>query len=128
MGIFSRLAQLIQSNLNDLISRSEDPEKMLNQFVSDMNNQLVEDKKQVGASIADEKRLAKQLEQETANAQEWERRAMMALRAGNEALAKEALARKRETDEHAATLQDQWTKQKTAVDQLKRRCASSTTR
>src|SRR5215468_423595 len=119
MGIFSRLAQLIKSNLNDLISKSEDPEKMLNQVVLDMNNQLVEAKKQVAASIADEKRLAKQLEQEVANAQEWERRAMMALRAGNEELAKDALARKREYDELTATLKDQWTKQKTAVDQLK---------
>lgn len=120
MGIFSRLAQLIQSNLNDLISRSEDPEKMLNQVVLDMNNQLVEAKKQVAASIADEKRLAKQFEQESANAQEWERRAMMALRAGNEPLAKEGLARKREHDELAATYNEQWTKQKAAVDQLKR--------
>ncbi|HEX3770160.1 MAG TPA: PspA/IM30 family protein [Polyangiaceae bacterium] len=120
MGVFSRLAQLIQSNLNDLISRSEDPEKMLNQVVLDMNNQLVEAKKQVAASIADEKRLAKQLDQEVANGQEWERRAMMALRAGNEPLAKEALARKREYDELAATLKDQWTKQKTAVEQLKK--------
>ena len=120
MGIFSRLAQLIKSNLNDLISRSEDPEKMLNQIVLDMNNQLVEAKKQVAASIADEKRLAKQFEQETANAQEWERRAMMALRAGNEQLAKEGLARKREHDELAATYNEQWTKQKAAVDQLKK--------
>jgi phage shock protein A len=120
MGIFSRLAQLIKSNLNDLISRSEDPEKMLNQVVLDMNNQLVEAKKQVAASIADEKRLAKQLETEQGNAQEWERRAMMALRAGNEELAKEALARKREYDELAATLKDQWTKQKAAVEQLKK--------
>jgi phage shock protein A len=120
MGIFSRLAQLIQSNLNDLISKSEDPEKMLNQVVLDMNNQLVEAKKQVAASIADEKRLAKQSEQEAANAAEWERRAMMALRAGNEELAKEALARKREHDELAATFKDQWTKQKNAVDQLKK--------
>src|SRR5579859_148436 len=119
MGIFSRLAQLIRSNLNDLISRSEDPEKMLNQVVLDMNNQLVEAKKQVAASIADEKRLAKQYEQESANSQEWERRAMMALRAGNEALAKEGLARKREYDELANTLRDQWNKQKTAVEQLK---------
>lgn len=120
MGIFSRLAQLIKSNLNDLISRSEDPEKMLNQIVLDMNNQLVEAKKQVAASIADEKRLAKQYEQEAANSQEWERRAMMALRAGNETLAKEGLARKREHDELAATYNEQWTKQKAAVDQLKR--------
>jgi phage shock protein A len=120
MGIFSRLAQLIKSNLNDLISRSEDPEKMLNQVVLDMNNQLVEAKKQVAASIADEKRLAKQFEQEMANASEWERRAMMALRAGNEELAKEALSRKREHDELATTFKEQWTKQKTAVDQLKK--------
>jgi phage shock protein A len=120
MGIFSRLAQLIKSNLNDLISRSEDPEKMLNQVVLEMNNQLVEAKKQVAASIADEKRLAKQFETEQGNAQEWERRAMMALRAGNEELAKEALARKREYDELAATLKDQWTKQKAAVEQLKK--------
>ena len=120
MGIFSRLAQLIKSNLNDLISRSEDPEKMLNQVVLEMNNQLVEAKKQVATSIADEKRLAKQLEIETANAQEWERKAMLALRAGNEGLAKEALARKREHDELAATYRDQWTKQKTAVDSIKK--------
>src|SRR5258706_25955 len=120
MGIFSRLAQLIKSNLNDLISKSEDPEKMLNQVVLDMNTQLTEAKKQVAASIADEKRLAKQSEQEQANAAEWERRAMMALRAGNEELAKEALARKREHDALATTFQEQWAKQKAAVEQLKK--------
>ena len=119
MGIFSRLAQLIRSNINDLISKSEDPEKMLNQVVLDMNNQLVEAKKQVAASIADEKRLAKQAEQELSNAAEWERRAMMALRAGNEELAKEALARKKEHDALAQTFKDQWQKQKQAVDNLK---------
>jgi phage shock protein A len=120
MGIFSRLAQLIKSNLNDLISKSEDPEKMLNQVVLDMNNQLVEAKKQVASSIADEKKLAKQYEQEMAHAAEWERRAMMALRAGNEELAKEALARKKEHDQLAQTFQEQWTKQKNSVDQLKK--------
>jgi phage shock protein A len=120
MGIFSRLAQLIKSNLNDLISKSEDPEKMLNQVVLDMSSQLTEAKKQVAASIADEKRLAKQFEQEAANSAEWERRAMMALRAGNEELAKEALARKKEHDALAATFKDQWAKQKAAVDSLKK--------
>src|ERR1019366_3343748 len=65
--------------------------------------------------IAGEKRLAKQGEQEAANAAEWERRAMMALRAGNEELAKEALARKREHDELANTFKEQWTKQKKNV-------------
>jgi phage shock protein A len=60
MGIFSRLGTLIKSNLNDLISKAEDPQKMLNQIVVDMQNQLVEAKKQVAISIADEKRLKKQ--------------------------------------------------------------------
>lgn len=119
MGIFARLATLIKSNLNDLISRSEDPEKMLNQVVIDMANQLIEAKKQVAVSIADEKRLAKQAEQEAANAAEWERRAMLAIKAGDDALAKEALNRKKEHDQLATTYKDQWQKQKQAVDQLK---------
>src|SRR5678816_3845717 len=119
MGIFARLATLIKSNLNDLISRSEDPEKMLNQVVIDMANQLIEAKKQVAVSIADEKRLAKQAEQEAANAAEWERRAMLAIKAGDDNLAKEALSRKKEHDQLAVTYKDQWQKQKQAVDQLK---------
>jgi phage shock protein A len=119
MGIFARLATLIKSNLNDLISRSEDPEKMLNQVVIDMANQLIEAKKQVAVSIADEKRLAKQAEQEAANAAEWERRAMLAVKAGDDALAKEALSRKKEHEALANTLKDQWQKQKNAVEQLK---------
>jgi len=119
MGIFARLAALIKSNLNDLISSSEDPEKMLNQIVTDMSNQLLEAKRQVAASIADEKRLQKQVELETANAAEWERRAMLAVRSGDDALAKEALARKKEHQTLAEQFQDQWQKQKQAVDQLK---------
>lgn len=119
MGIFSRLAQLIKSNLNDLISRAEDPEKMLQQVTIEMESQLVEAKKQVAVSIADEKRLAKQAEQEMANAAEWERRAMLAIKAGDDALAKEALARKKEHDGLAASYKEQWQKQKQAVDSLK---------
>ncbi len=119
MGMFKRLADLIKSNLNDLISRSEDPEKMLNQIVLDMSNQLLEAKRQVAQSIADEKRLAKQVEQESTSAAEWERRAMLAVRSGDDALAKEALARKKEHQTLAEQFQDQWQKQKTAVEQLK---------
>lgn len=119
MGIFARLAALIKSNLNDLISRSEDPEKMLNQIVVEMSNQLLEAKRQVAQSIADEKRLSKQVEQETANATEWEKRAMLAIRAGDDALAKEALARKKEHQTLAEQFQEQWSKQKQAVEQLK---------
>jgi phage shock protein A len=57
MGIFDRLSTLIKSNINDLISSAENPEKMLNQIIVDMRNQLAKAKQQVAAAIADEKRL-----------------------------------------------------------------------
>jgi len=120
MGVFARLAQLIKSNLNDLISRAEDPEKMLNQIVVDMSNQLAEATKSVAVAIADEKRLAKQMEQEAANAAEWRRRAEMAIRAGNDELAREALARRKEHDQLREGFEAQWSKQKASVDQLKK--------
>jgi phage shock protein A len=110
---------VLRANINDLISKSEDPEKMLNQVIVDMNTQLVEAKKQVAVAIADEKRLQKQLQGETTVAEEWQRKAMLAIRAGDDELAKEALLRKKEHDQLAATFQDQWQKQKNATDQLK---------
>lgn len=119
MGIFARLAALIKANLNDLIDKAEDPIKMLDQAVIDMANQLIEAKKQVAVAIADEKRLAKQAESEQAKAAEWERRAMMAVRAGDDALAMEALQRKKEHEQLSTTFKDQWSKQKKQVDQLK---------
>ena len=119
MGIFSRLGQLIKSNINDLISRSEDPEKMLNQVIIEMNNQLVEARKQVAVSIADEKRLRKQWEAELNLARDWKKKAMMAVRAGDDALAKEALQRKKEHEDLSEQYQKQWEAQKNGVEQLK---------
>ena len=119
MGIFARLATLLKSNINDLINRSEDPEKMLNQIVIDMTEQLGEARRQVAASIADEKRLERQVQDEGGRAAEWERRAMLAIRANDENLAKEALARKKEHETLRDQFQDQWQKQRQAVEQLK---------
>jgi phage shock protein A len=119
MGIFSRLGTLIKSNLNELISRAEDPQKMLNQIVLDMQNQLVEAKKQVAVSIADEKRLRKQLDEQSELGKEWERKAMMAVRAGDDVLAREALRRKQEHDNQVVEFGKQWELQKQAVDKLK---------
>ena len=119
MGFLSRLAQLIKSNLNDLINKSEDPEKMLNQVIIDMNQQLIEAKKQVAVAIADEKRLHKQFGNEAKKSQDWENKAMLAVRSGDDELAKEALLRKKEHDAIAAQYQEQWARQKTLTDQLK---------
>jgi phage shock protein A len=119
MGFFGRLAQLLKSNLNDLINRAEDPEKMLHQVIGDMNQQMVEAKKQVAIAIADEKRLQKQFQAEADAAAEWERKAMMAVRSGDDELAKEGLMRRKEHERLAAQLKEQWDKQRAAVDQLK---------
>ena len=56
MGIFDRLSTLFKSNINELISRAEDPEKMLNQLITDMKSQLVKAKQEVAGAIADEKK------------------------------------------------------------------------
>ncbi len=119
MGIFSRIGTLFKSNINDIISKAEDPEKMLNQVVLDMQNQLVEAKKQVAVSIADQKRLEKQRDEQADLAQEWERKAMLAVRAGDENLAREALKRKAEHEGQLAEFTKQAGLQKDAVDKLK---------
>src|SRR2546428_7602086 len=78
MGIFDRLSTLIRSNINDLINRAENPEKMLNQLIVDMRSQLAKAKQQVAAAIADEKRLSAQVDTEKKSAEDWERRAVLA--------------------------------------------------
>ncbi|MBN2737536.1 MAG: PspA/IM30 family protein [Spirochaetales bacterium] len=119
MGIFKRLADVVKSNINDLISKAEDPEKMLNQMLIDMNEHLIESKKGVASAIADEKRLERQMLENKAKAEEWEKKAMIALKAGKEDLAKQALLRKQEYANYHADLKPQWEAQHAAVSKLK---------
>ncbi|MDR2021512.1 MAG: PspA/IM30 family protein [Treponema sp.] len=119
MGIFSRLKTLVSSNVNDMISKAEKPEKMLNQLLIDMSEQLIESKKAVALAIADEKKLERELQNQESQAKEWERKAMLAVQAGKDDLAKEALLRKQEYDNAALEYQKQWKAQKASVDNLK---------
>src|SRR2546427_7110145 len=96
MGIFDRLSTLIRSNINDLISRAENPEKMLNQLIVDMRTQLAKAKQQVAAAIADEKRLSAQAEQEKKLAEDWEKRAVLAVQEGRDDLAQQGVLRHHE--------------------------------
>jgi phage shock protein A len=109
----------MKSNINALISKAEDPEKILNQLIIDMKEQFVEARKQVAVTIADEKRLKQQYDQELEKAQEWEKKAMVAVKAGRDDLAAQALARKSEHDKLAEDWQQQWMLQKQAADQLR---------
>jgi phage shock protein A len=119
MGIFSRLGTLIKSNINDLITKAEDPEKMLTQVLLEMQQQLAEAKKAVAVAIADEKKLQKQYTAEQEKSKEWERKAMVAVRAGDDGLARQALTRKQEHETISEQFQQQWVAQKQAVEKLK---------
>ena len=119
MGFFDRLSTLLRSNLNDLISRAENPEKMLNQLILDMRSQLAKAKQQVASAIADEKRLAAQAELEKKNAEEWEKRAELAVREGRDDLAKQALLRYNEHGQGAVQLQETWVKHREETEKLK---------
>jgi phage shock protein A len=119
MSIFDRLARLFRSNVNDLISSAEQPEKMLNQIIIDMRSQLVKAKQQVAAAIADEKRLQDQTAQELRESEEWEHRAMLAVKEGRDDLAKQALMRRQEHVSRGSQLQLTWEAHKQETDRLK---------
>jgi len=119
MGILDRIRTVLRSNINALISKAEDPEKMLNQLIIDMNEQLLEAKKQVAMSIADEKKLERQMLENKNQSEDWEKKAMLAVKAGKDDLAKEALLRKQEYDGYAASFQKEYENQHASVEQLK---------
>lgn len=102
-----------------MINKAENPEKMLNQLIIDMNEQLIESKKAVAMAIADEKKLERETQNQLTQAQEWERKAMLAVRAGQDDLAKEALLRKQEYENSYVEYKKQWEAQKASVDTLK---------
>jgi len=119
MGIFDRFATMLRSNLNDLISRAENPEKMLNQLIVDMRTQLDKARQQVAQSIADEKKLEADAIAMKKQAEDWERRAMLAVEQGRDDLAKQALMRYNEALQGAQQLHDTWVKSKTETESLK---------
>ncbi len=119
MGIFDRFSRVVRSNINDLISSAEDPEKMLNQLIADMNGQLVKAKQQVAAAIADERRLKEQAETEARLSSDWENRAVLAVNGGRDDLAKQALLRQSEHAEHARTLATTWDAHRNETEKLK---------
>ncbi|MEJ2679205.1 MAG: PspA/IM30 family protein, partial [Gemmatimonadota bacterium] len=119
MGIFQKLSLLIRSNINDAIARAENPEKVLNQLISDMREQLARAKQEVAVAIADERKLRAQVEEERKQSADWENRAVLAVREGRDDLAKQALVRQQEHAERAGTLEDTWQRQSEETEKVK---------
>lgn len=119
MGIFQKFSTLLKSNINDLIARAENPEKMLNQIIVDMRDQLAKAKREVAAAIADERKLRAQLDDEIKQTRDWEHRAMLAVKEGRDDLAKQALIRQQEHAQRAGTLEQTWAGQAQETEKLK---------
>jgi phage shock protein A len=107
MNIFQRFFRIIRANVNQLLSGMEDPEKLINQTVTDMQSDLVKVRQAYAEVAASQKRLEKQRQQAQTTASEWYKRAQLALQRGEEGLAREALVRKKQQEEMAKSLEQQ---------------------
>ncbi|NET28794.1 PspA/IM30 family protein [Okeania sp. SIO1I7] len=119
MGLLDRVWRVIRANINALISGAEDPEKVLEQTVTDMQNDLVKLRQAVAQAIATQKRTERQYSQAQSTADEWYRRAQLALQKGQENLAREALTRRKSYQETATAMKVQVEQQKQVMERLK---------
>ncbi len=119
MAILDRISTLVRANINDMIDRAEDPEKVIKQLLADMNNQLLQVKTQVAAAIADEKQLQQRWQDNQEKADEWQQKAELAVEKGQDDLAKEALQRRNSFQQTADGFKQQYDEQSKQVETLK---------
>jgi len=118
MNMFDRFSRVAKANINSVLKNMEDPEKILNQAMEDMQSDLVKVRQSYAEVTATQRRLLKQKEQCDALAADWYQRAQLALQKGNDELAKEALTRRQGQVDEAANLQSQIDAQNSSIDKL----------
>ena len=119
MGLLERVSTLIRANLNDMIDRAEDPEKMIKQVILDMENQYLQVKTQVAVSIADQHILEKKQREQEETSKGWMRKAEVAVDKAQDDLARSALDRYQTGQRLAQSFQEQVNDQKAQVETLK---------
>ena len=119
MGLLERVSTLIRANLNDMIDRAEDPEKLIKQVILDMDNQYLQVKTQVAVSIADQHMLEKKLRENEDAGREWMRKAELAVEKQQDDLARAALDRFQTSQKLALSYREQVDDQKLQVETLK---------
>ncbi|MBS1252314.1 MAG: Phage shock protein A [Anaerolineales bacterium] len=119
MGVLERVNNILRANINDMLDHAEDPEKMLEQIIRDMEAAIRDAKGQVAEMIAQEKMIKRDMEQGQELADEWARKAELAVKNGKDELALEALKRKKDHQSHADVYRQQWEAQKAGVEKLK---------
>ncbi|MCT7985156.1 PspA/IM30 family protein [Laspinema sp. A4] len=119
MGLFDRIMRVIRANINSLINKAEDPEKILEQTMIEMQGDLTQLRQAVAVAIATQKRTERQYSQAQSTADEWYRRAQLALQKGDDNLAREALTRRKSYQDTATGMKAQIDQQTGVVEQLK---------
>jgi phage shock protein A len=119
MALLERVSTLVRANLNDLIDKAEDPEKMLKQVITDMQNQLLQVKTQVALALADQHLLEKKQKEHEEKSTDWMRRAELAVAKGQEDLARAAIERSMGFGEMGANFAEQVADQRMQVENLK---------
>lgn len=116
--MLGRIKDLISANVNSMLDKAEDPEKMANEYLRQLTNELYEVRTGVAAAMADETRLEQRRVSASSEVQQWQSKAEAALRAGDEELAKAALSRKVQSQKLAEQFQAQETAQEEQVDAM----------
>ncbi|MFB6363053.1 PspA/IM30 family protein [Paenibacillus elgii] len=119
MGIFKRLRDMTMASINDLLDKAEDPVKMLNQFLRDMEEDILEAESAVAKQIAIEKKFKQQYEEAQEMVQKREEQALKALESGNEDLARRALQDKKEHQLRYDEMKQQYDTAKANADRLR---------
>lgn len=119
MSIFTRVADIITANVNDLLDRAEDPEKMVKMLVAEMEERIEETREGVARAMAGEKLLEANLQKNRQASAEWQAKAESALARGDEGVARQCLQRKKEYDAIAHSLQPQWESARRTSDTLR---------
>lgn len=119
MSLLERVSSLVRANLNDMLDKAEDPEKMVKQYLIDMHNQLIQVKTQVAAAMADEQKLYQRYQDAQLQSNDWQHKAELAVQKGEDELAKEALGRRNSFQETADGFKAQYDEQKREVELLK---------
>lgn len=117
MGIFSRVRDIINSNINTMLDKAEDPEKLVKLMIQEMEDTLVEVKASCAGAMATNKRIQRDIESVQARVDEWTRRAELAVDKGRDDLAREALLEKRRFTDRVAALENELSQCQTLVDQ-----------
>ncbi len=119
MGIFSRLNTVIKSNLNALVDKAEDPEKLIGQTILDMRTEMKKAKREMVSTLGTAKRLDKEADELEEEAADWERKAVLALKAGDDDLAREALRHKAKASRRARQARTRASQAAASVEQMK---------